>query len=372
MNFESFSLDISGAYRNNSGLAEENWQCSWFIPTTIPPPTLTRPYRSLSDPIWTLPTSTYPILLPTYRHQSAIEASYVSLLCEKSWIRYGDCAETLPMAVLAATLHNPTISSTTEISCLAAFTTKLCSPDQPDAIPLKGLCTKCAHLMTRFPGDGRLLAGSGSVEFMRWTVHKPGIYDAFSYPHYIGARSRYSGLRSASIDCIYMQLEYWTRGELQNIWEEFILPYRTQGTLFRVDSSGMLSPITVALNGAGIPICSLFCAIAYVLSVRIVPPPGFQLTDYFLPLLELMATWCHKLCPWGRPNVVCVMGVTNAVRLDGEIRTRFMLGTSKPHLQVCYQAVGKKIPSELLNEMRKWRSELLRRLFGVLPVKSKR
>jgi len=158
---------------------------------------------------------------------------------------YGDCGETLPLAVVAS------ISSQTgpaEISCLTAFTTKLCAiksiADDGSvgwSVVLKPPCNNCKSLMGQIPGMVRVLAGSGRSNSVLWTVEKQGEYicnDKFRHAPLTYSRFSYSAVYAAESAGIYRMLELWTlrnqgliwqtdiRVHLATMWHEFIVPYR--------------------------------------------------------------------------------------------------------------------------------------------------
>ncbi|KAF8247179.1 hypothetical protein K440DRAFT_661574 [Wilcoxina mikolae CBS 423.85] len=295
---------------------------------------------------------------------------------------YGDCAETLPLAVVASVSSQ---AGFTEVSCLTAFTAKLCGiqsiADDGSVrwtIPLLPPCDNCKSLMGRIPGTARVLAGSGRSNAVRWTVEKQGQYICGDELHHASLtynRFSYSAVHSADVAGIYRMLEQWTlknrgliwqedvRMHLAIMWHEFILPYRDAGTIFHLNASGNIEPVMIPVNNTCIPICSVFCALGYILSTILEPPRGHALRDsHFLPLMAIMAKWCHKLCPWGCPNVVSIVGITSSVQYT---MTRFLLGTSRPasqmqnELGVVHQGHSKA--------MRSNRVVLLESVFGSLP-----
>lgn len=132
--------------------------------------------------------------------------------------------------------------------------------------------------------------------------------------------------------------------------------------LFRLNASNEVEPVIVRVNNASIPICTVFCALAYILSNVLEPSRGYtQSTAYFLPLMAILAKWCKILCPWGHPNVISVIGITS---WSPKGVTRFLLGTSKPFLQPWAQQIyiRRRGPA-----MKLYRKALLEQVFGRLP-----
>jgi hypothetical protein len=132
--------------------------------------------------------------------------------------------------------------------------------------------------------------------------------------------------------------------------------------IFRLDASGKVDPLMVRVNNTSIPICTVFCAMAYILSNVLEPLRGYtQSTAYFLPLMAILAKWCQILCPWGHPNVISVIGITS---WSPKGVTRFLLGTTKPFLQ---RWARQRYIKRLGPEMKQCRKELLEQVFGRLP-----
>jgi len=119
----------------------------------------------------------------------------------------------------------------------------------------------------------------------------------------------------------------------------------------------------IRINNISIPICTVFCAVAYILSTTLEPSAAqAQTTSYFLPLMAILAKWCQTLCPWGRPNVISIVGITS--RSPYGIK-RFLLGTSKPFLKP--RVDRRCINGRHLDEIKLYRTELLEKVFGWLP-----
>lgn len=123
------------------------------------------------------------------------------------------------------------------------------------------------------------------------------------------------------------------------------------------------------INGINVPICTVFCAIGYILSTVLWPDRvAMQRESCYLPLMSILAKWCHTLCPWAHPNVVSVAYVTSP---EPELDTLFLLGTSKPSAKA--GAPPEYLPSKHTAQMRSIRKVFLEGHFGKLqnpcPVK---
>jgi len=327
---------------------------------------------------------------------------------------FGDCSETLPLAAVAS-ISSQT-GPATEIHCLAAFTTKLrdiqsIAEDGSGGVSvlLKEPCRNCRCLMRRIPGTGRVLAGSGRSHKVHWNEEKQGECVYYQqYQHILSGHSGflYSAAYAADQATIYEMLKYWTLGNiglhvradvkrhLANMWREFIVPYRyaftyqydflhilstlcgfcvannmgpcsMENQIFRLNAFGEVNPMMIPVNSTSIPICTVFCAMGYIISNVLEPARGYtQSTSYFIPLMAILAKWCHTLCPWGHPNVISIVGITSWTPYSV---TRFLLGTSKPYAQPSAQPGA--IQGRHLDGMRESRMVLLEKVFGWLPEK---
>lgn len=142
--------------------------------------------------------------------------------------------------------------------------------------------------------------------------------------------------------------------------------FSTTQRIFRLNASGKVHPYMVQVNNTSIPICTVFCAMAYILSNVLEPSQGYtQSTDYFIPLMAILGKWCKTLCPWGYPKVISVTGITSS---SPKGVTRFLLGTSKPSLRLW--AKRGLIKRQYLKGMKLDRTKLLVNVFGSLPEHS--
>jgi len=139
--------------------------------------------------------------------------------------------------------------------------------------------------------------------------------------------------------------------------------YSSNSTIFRLNASGEVDPMMLRINSTSIPICTVFCAMSYILS-NVLEPSWWhtQSISDFLPLMAILAKWCQTLCPWGRPNVISIVGITSHTP-DGV--TQFLLGTTKPFLKPSEK--HKSIRGRYRERMNLCRSELLEKVFGWLP-----
>jgi hypothetical protein len=218
-------------------------------PQIISPPFLllpaNAPYLSQITPSFVLPAAN-----PTYDPSGLSHASYTqptaSIILPQHGRNqgYGDCGETLPLAVVA----NISRTWPTEISALTASTINLCGIRSIAedgsvgwSIWLKAPCQNCRSLMQQVPGIGRVLAGYGRSNGVCWKVEKQG--ESVAGEEHRPApltycRFSYSDVYSADRAGIYEMLEHWTlrnkglvwqadvRMHLATMWHEFIVPYR--------------------------------------------------------------------------------------------------------------------------------------------------
>jgi hypothetical protein len=158
--------------------------------------------------------------------------------------KYGDCGETLPLAV-AASITSQT-GPTTEVRSLAAYTSELCNVGSVTedgklkvSIRLKEPCKNCKSLMERIPGSATMLAASGTSQNVQWTTEKRGNSNGQLQHVLLGySRFSYSAAYAADEALIYDMLKIWTIGSvgvfvrpdirenLATMWHEFIVPYR--------------------------------------------------------------------------------------------------------------------------------------------------
>ncbi|KAF8526420.1 hypothetical protein BDD12DRAFT_904235 [Trichophaea hybrida] len=295
---------------------------------------------------------------------------------------YGDCCETLPLAIAASISSK--IGPETEVRSMAAFTSELChigsitDDGKPDlSINLKQPCKKCKGLMERIPGSATMLAGSGTSQDVHWVTEKRGDVDN-SLIRYVSlgySRFSYSAAYAANEEMIYEMIKIWTIGSvgvfvradirenLATMWDEFIIPYRMKNTIFRLNTSGEVDPIMLHINDTSVPICTVFCALAYILSNVLEPSWGYrQSISDFIPLMAILAKWCETLCPWGRPDVISIVGITSRTP---EGMARFLLGTTKPYLKLSQK--HRSIRNQYRQGMKLCRLELLEKVFGWLP-----
>lgn len=116
-------------------------------------------------------------------------------------------------------------------------------------------------------------------------------------------------------------------------------------------------------NGINIPICTVFCAIGYILSTVLWPDRvAAQRESSYLPLMSILAKWCYTLCPWAHPNVVSVAYVTSR---EPDADALFLLGTSKPSAKP--GAPLEYVQPKHTAQMRSIRKVLLETHFGRLP-----
>lgn len=128
-------------------------------------------------------------------------------------------------------------------------------------------------------------------------------------------------------------------------------------TVFRLNQEGNVNPVMAKVNGLEIPMCTVFCALAYILSMVLRPPQmETQRKSSYLSLVAILAKWCFTLCPWAYPNVVSV-----SYCMSRAPETCFLLGTSKPSPRM-----GITIYPMHLRQMRDYRKILLRAQFGML------
>lgn len=116
----------------------------------------------------------------------------------------------------------------------------------------------------------------------------------------------------------------------------------------------------VKINLVETPICTVFCALAYILSMALRPHQiAAQRGFCFLPLMAVLAKWCYVLCPLEHPVVV---NVTYSQSSTSGIH--FLLGTSRPSALVGAN-LGSFWPIHS-RQMRGFRKILLERQFGRL------
>ncbi|CAZ81932.1 unnamed protein product [Tuber melanosporum] len=341
----------------------------------------------------------------------------------KPYHEYGDCGETLPLPAMVSATK---LLGGGEIRSLAVFTSVFrnmpyITKDGPIAgMKLKDPCLNCKALMQTIPSEISILAGTGSGCALDWIVEKAASASttcttattttapSTSVPPMVGSAPTPQGYNlilstaySATKPDIYHLLETWTlnnttptlpehqKASLRTLWREFILPFRDRNQIFRLDNGDNVDPSMHTLNSVALPICTVFCAIAYVFSV-VLRPEASQLTcppsasgaggeeedgrdGFYLPLLAVLGKWCSTICPWAHPNVVNVAYSSpppTSPTTDG-MDTHFVIGTSKPSVQAGFPSEAVK--SKHQGQMRTWRRIFLEGRFGALknpcPVK---
>lgn len=150
------------------------------------------------------------------------------------------------------------------------------------------------------------------------------------------------------------------------------LLHRDRNQIFRLDSGDNVEPSKQLINGVEIPICTIFCALSYILSIVLRPESSeFQRDRFYLPLIAVLGKWCYTLCPWAHPNVINVAYSTAHISSSTGIDTDFVIGTSKPSVQAGFQP--DLVKSKHQGQMRTWRRIFLEEQYGTLqhpcPVK---
>jgi len=350
----------------------------------------------------------------------------------KPYHEYGDCGETLPLPAMVSATK---LLGGGEVRSLAVFTSVFrnmpyITKDGPIAgMKLKDPCLNCKALMQTIPSEISILAGTGSGCALDWIVEKAASAPATTtavttatappapIPPMIGSAPTPQGYNlvlstaySATKPDIYHLLETWTlnnttptlpahqKASLSTLWKEFILPFRDRNQIFRLDNGDNVDPSMHILNSVELPICTVFCAIAYVFSV-VLRPEVSQLTcasfsppssgaagdnggeeereeeagrdGFYLPLLAVLGKWCSTICPWAHPNVVNVAYSPPPTSATAGIDTHFVIGTSKPSVQAGFPS--EVVKSKHQGQMRTWRRIFLEERFGALknpcPVK---
>lgn len=101
----------------------------------------------------------------------------------------------------------------------------------------------------------------------------------------------------------------------------------------------------------------------YILSTVLWPDRvAAQRASCYLPMMAVLAKWCHTLCPWGHPNVINVAYITSR---EPDLDTPFLLGTSKPSAKA--DAPPEAVQPKHTAQMRSIRKVLLEGHFGKLP-----
>ncbi|CUS10994.1 unnamed protein product [Tuber aestivum] len=396
-----------------------------YSPTYIPPPYGSPPSYGFTNYILqtTAPCSSSPTSSPS--------SSPGIAPASKPYHEYGDCGETLPLPAMVSATR---LLGGGEIRSLAVFTSVFrnmpyITKDGPIAgMKLKDPCLNCKALMQTIPSEISILAGTGSGCALDWIVEKavsaPSATTAATtpttttpptpIPPMIGSTPTPQGYNlilstaySATKQDIYHLLETWTlnnttptlpahqKASLGTLWREFILPFRDRNQIFRLDNGDNVDPSMHTLNSVELPICTVFCAIAYVFSVVLRPEvsqltcPSFSTAGakgggeegegkegdrdgFYLPLLAVLGKWCSTICPWAHPNVVNVAYSSPPPTSPTEgIDTHFVIGTSKPSVQAGFPSEAVK--SKHQGQMRTWRRIFLEERFGALrnpcPVK---
>ena len=88
----------------------------------------------------------------------------------------------------------------------------------------------------------------------------------------------------------------------------------------------------VRINGRDVPICTIFCAIGYILSVHFAPRISQSPPEIF-PVLIIYAKWCKTISPWCYPKVVStvtIKGYYSGYNKNDGVSLGLLLGTSKP------------------------------------------
>ncbi|RPA82175.1 hypothetical protein BJ508DRAFT_375880 [Ascobolus immersus RN42] len=182
--------------------------------------------------------------------------------------------------------------------------------------------------------------------------------------------------------------------KLDKLWTQHILPFKeNHRKLFRVDEAGDLAPSIISLNGVEVPIFSIFCAIAAVLSLLARPRSGVHSDAVHLALVAVLGKWATILTR-GSPGMVTVMfwkrkqdvsptgepigllslpeelteeaAGTGAgqLMLAGDVRkttvVRSAFGTTRPPM---FSGAGKKFSAQMLQG----KADLLTRYFPDLP-----
>lgn len=398
-----------------------------YSPTYIPAPYGSPPsYGFTNYTLQTIPSSSS----PTSSSPGGAPAA-------KPYHEYGDCGETLPLPAMVSATK---LLGGGEVRSLAVFTSVFrnmpyITKDGPIAgMKLKDPCLNCKALMQTIPSEISILAGTGSGCALDWIVEKAASASTTTttatttttpptpIPPMIGSTPTPQGYNlilstaySATKPDIYHLLETWTlnnttptlpehqKASLRTLWKEFILPFRDRNQIFRLDNGDNVDPSMHTLNSVELPICTVFCAIAYVFSV-VLRPEISQLTcvsfspspspgtagdksgeeekegreeeagrdGFYLPLLAVLGKWCSTICPWAHPNVVNVAYSSPPPTSATEgIDTHFVIGTSKPSVQAGFPS--EVVKSKHQGQMRTWRRIFLEERFGALknpcPVK---
>lgn len=165
--------------------------------------------------------------------------------------QYGDCGESLPLAVMTNLLK---LTGRAEIRSISVFTTRLRSmafvlEDGPIMTPvrLRDPCLNCENLMQRLPGTVNMLAASGWSRDISWvavnqSVRVPGVLRSTlgtSYETSGKYEFSLSAAYGATREEIYSTLEVCTlananpfifsadiRRYLTDLWYGFVVPYR--------------------------------------------------------------------------------------------------------------------------------------------------
>ncbi|PWW75896.1 hypothetical protein C7212DRAFT_352239 [Tuber magnatum] len=278
-----------------------------YSPTYIPPPYGSPPSYGFANYI--LQTTAPCYSSPTFSSSSSPALAPAA----KPYHEYGDCGETLPLPAMVSATR---LLGGGEIRSLAVFTSVFrnmpyITKDGPIAgMKLKDPCLNCKALMQTIPSEISILAGTGSGCALDWIVEKAASVSSATttattpttttpptpIPPMVGSTPTPQGYNlilstaySATKQDIYHLLETWTlnnttptlpahqKASLGTLWREFILPFRDRNQIFRLDNGDNVDPSTHTLNSVELPICTVFCAIAYVFSV-VLRPEASQLT----------------------------------------------------------------------------------------------
>ncbi|RPA99649.1 hypothetical protein L873DRAFT_1767469 [Choiromyces venosus 120613-1] len=391
------------------------FQHQQYSPTYIPLPYGSPPSYGFIN--YTLPLSSSSSS-PTSSSSPGINAptsAAAAAVAAKPYHEYGDCGETLPLPAMVSATK---LLGGGEIRSLAVFTSVFrnmpyITKDGPIAgMKLKDPCLNCKALMQTISPEISILAGTGSGCTLDWIVEKaaaspttpsdpstptttttvPPTIDTTTTTTPQGYNLILSTAYSATEADIYHLLETWTlnnttpslparqKSSLGTLWRDFILPFRDRNQIFRLDNGNNVDPSMHLLNGVEVPICTVFCAIAYVFSVVLRPEvaqllPGGR-DGFYLPLLSVLGKWCSTICPWAHPNVVNVAyyhspSSSPSTPAPSGVDTTFVIGTSKPSVQAGFPS--DVVKSKHQGQMRTWRRMLLEERFGALknpcPVK---
>lgn len=165
--------------------------------------------------------------------------------------QYGDCGESLPLAVMTNLLK---LTGRAEVRSVSAFTTKLRSmafvlEDGPIMVPvrLRDPCLNCESLMQRLPGTVNMLAALGWSQDISWVaVNQPacvpgGLRSTLGASYEMSGRYEFSlsAAYGATREEIYSTLEVCTLANanpfiisadikryLADLWYSFVIPYR--------------------------------------------------------------------------------------------------------------------------------------------------